>query len=94
MPEPQQTTPPTSGSPPPEPLWRRALDNRALMLFMLFCVWGALGIPILWMSRGFSTLSKIVLSIVLVAYTGAMIWILCWFAWSFLIKPIVDIWYA
>ena len=44
------------------PIWRRALDNPWFMLVMLFFVTAALGIPFLWMSRGFSTLAKAVLT--------------------------------
>ena len=57
------------------PAWRRALDNPWLMLVMLFFVTAALGLPFLWMSRGFSTLSKIVLTIVILAWTALILWL-------------------
>jgi hypothetical protein len=64
-----------SASPPEvSPAWRRALDNPWLMLAMLFFVTAALGIPFLWMSRGFSTLAKIVLTIVVLAWTALILW--------------------
>ncbi len=56
------------------PLWRQALDNPWLMLAMLFFVTAALGIPFLWMSRGFSTRAKVVLSIVVLVYTVLILW--------------------
>ncbi|MEX2172801.1 MAG: hypothetical protein WD872_00480 [Pirellulaceae bacterium] len=57
------------------PAWRRALDNPWLMLAMLFFVTAALGIPFLWMSRGFSTLAKLVLTIVVLAWTALILWL-------------------
>jgi hypothetical protein len=56
------------------PVWRQALDNPWLMLVMLFFVTAALGLPFLWMSRGFSTLAKRVLTIVVLAYTVLILW--------------------
>ena len=44
------------------------------MLAMLFFVTAALGIPFLWMSRGFSTLAKVVLTIVVLAWTALILW--------------------
>jgi uncharacterized RDD family membrane protein YckC len=68
-------------SPPPSSAARRALDNPWLMLLLLFLVTGALGLPLLWISRGFSTASKFVLSIVVVIYTVALLWAF----WLFLV---------
>jgi len=59
------------------PLWRRALDNPWLMLGMLFFVTAALGIPFLWMSRGFSTFWKVVLTIVVLLWTVLILWLFC-----------------
>jgi hypothetical protein len=54
------------------------------MLAMLFFVTAALGLPFLWISRGFSTLSKIVLTIVVLAWTALALW-LTWLVivWSY-----------
>jgi hypothetical protein len=57
-----------------EPLWRRALDNPWLMLGMLFFVTLFLGLPFLWMSRGFSTLGKIVVTLAVLAWTALVFW--------------------
>lgn len=57
------------------PVWRQALDNPWLMLAMLFFVTAALGIPFLWMSRGFSTVSKAVLTVVVLAWTVLILWL-------------------
>jgi hypothetical protein len=54
--------------------WRELVDNRWLMLAMLFFVTAALGLPLLWISRGFSRTSKIVLTIAVLAWTGLVFW--------------------
>ena len=56
------------------PAWRRALDNPWLMLGMLFFVTAALGLPFLWMSRGFTTLGKVVVTVVILAWTALILW--------------------
>ena len=58
-----------------DPLWRRALDNQWVMLGMLFFVTAALGLPFLWMSRGFSTLGKVVVTILVLAWTALILWL-------------------
>jgi hypothetical protein len=68
-PEPPTASPAAEGS-----LARRALDNPWLMLLVLFFVTGALGLPFLWISRGFSGPAKVVLSIVVLVYTVALLW--------------------
>lgn len=57
------------------PLWRQALDNPWLMLVMLFFVTAALGIPFLWMSRGFSTPAKVILTIAVLLWTAVVFWL-------------------
>jgi hypothetical protein len=67
-----------------DPLWRRALDNPWLMLGMLFFVTLFLGLPFLWMSRGFSTLGKIIVTLAVLAWTALVLWgfwlvmVWCW----------------
>ncbi len=56
------------------PIWRQALDNPWLMLVMLFFVTAAFGIPFLWLSRGFSTPAKIVLTAIVLVYTVLILW--------------------
>jgi hypothetical protein len=55
------------------------------VLLLLFLVTGFLGLPLLWMSRGFSPRMKVVWSIVNTIYTllliGCTVGIL-WWAWS------------
>ena len=74
--------------PPPaarEPGWLRALlDNRWFVLVLLFFVMAVLGLPVLWISRGFSVAAKIVLSVVVTLYTAVLLW-LTWLiiAWSY-----------
>ena len=57
------------------PAWRQLLDNPWLMLAMLFFVTAALGLPFLWMSRGFSTFWKVVLTFVVLAWTALILWL-------------------
>lgn len=60
----------------PRPMgWRDAVDNPWLMLAMLFFVSLFLGLPFLWMSRGFSTVWKVVITIAVLAWTAIVLWI-------------------
>jgi hypothetical protein len=66
---------PSVSNVPDSPLWRKALDNPWLMLVLLFFVTAALGIPFLWMSRGFSTVAKVVLTVVVLLWTALILWL-------------------
>ena len=55
--------------------WREVIDNPWLMVAMLFLVTAALGLPFLWMSRGFSLVWKIVLTIVVLLWTALVLWV-------------------
>jgi hypothetical protein len=59
-------------------------DNRLVLLGTLFFVTAALGIPILWKSRVFSPLAKIGLTLVVLAWTAFLFWLL-WLVmlWSY-----------
>lgn len=84
MPEP--TINETAAAPAPTPqedsLARRALDNPWLMVGMLFGVTLFLGLPFLWISRGFTPLGKVVVTILVLVWTlivfacffGVMYW--------------------
>lgn len=63
--------------PPPAatPAWRQAIDNPWLVLLTLFFVTAAIGLPILWMSRGFSTFWKILVTIAVLAWTVLILWL-------------------
>lgn len=63
---------------------RRALDNRWLILGMLFFVTAALGLPLLWLSRSFTPLAKVILTIIVLVYTVLILW-LFWLVmvWSY-----------
>jgi hypothetical protein len=66
------------------PSWRELLDNPWLMVLGLFFVTAALGLPFLWMSRGFSTFWKILLTIAVLLWTALVFWVFylimawCW----------------
>lgn len=80
--------PEPSSSPKPSPqesLARRALDNPWLMLLMLFGVTLFLGLPFLWISRGFSTRGKIVVTIMTLLWTSivfACFFAIVWWCWQ------------
>ena len=75
---------PTKSITPRSPGWRDVVDTPWLLLVMLFFVTAALGLPLLWISRGFSTVSKVVLTIVVLAWTALILW-LFWLVmvWSY-----------
>ena len=54
--------------------WRVLIDTPWLMILMLFFVTAALGLPFLWMSRGFSALSKALLTIAVLLWTALVLW--------------------
>ena len=74
---------PPAEAPRPQP-WRDVIDNPWLMIAMLFLVTAALGLPFLWISRGFSTAGKILLTIAVLAWTALVLW-LFWLVmvWSY-----------
>lgn len=63
---------------------RGLVDNRWVVLGTLFGVTAALGLPLLWASRAFSTTSKIVWSVIVLLYTILILW-LFWLVvvWSY-----------
>jgi hypothetical protein len=64
--------------------WRDLIDNPRLLLATLFFVTAALGLPLLWISRGFSTFWKTVLTCAVLAWTALVFWVFylimawCW----------------
>ena len=60
----------------------KLIQNRTAVLAVLFLVTGALGIPLLWISKRFSTTERILWSLTVLLYTivliGATTWILWW----------------
>lgn len=64
--------------------WKEMYDDPWLLLSMLFFVTAALGIPMLWKSRAFSPLGKVLLTVVVIAYTLLLFW-LVWqvMLWSY-----------
>jgi hypothetical protein len=53
---------------------RELADSRWIVLGTLFLVTGVFGLPMLWISRGFSRAGKVVLSIVVTLYTVLLLW--------------------
>jgi hypothetical protein len=71
------------------PSWRQAVDNPRLVVLTLFFVTAALGLPLLWMSRGFSTLWKVVLTIAVLAWTVLILWVF-WVVMVWCVTRITD----
>jgi len=62
---------------------RSLLDRPWFILGLLFFVTAILGLPLLWISRGFSRVWKIVLSVVVTLYTALLLWGFWWIMnWS------------
>ncbi len=58
--------------------WRQVLRNMDrpwAILILLFGVTAALGLPVLWASRKFSTPQKAILSVIVTLYTFLLFWI-------------------
>ena len=52
------------------------LDKPWIMLAVLFLVTAGFGIPFLWQSRAFGTFGKVVLTIIMIAYTALILWLI------------------
>jgi hypothetical protein len=68
-----------------QPGWRDAVDNPWMLLGLLFFVLAIFGLPLLWMSRAFSTSTKVLLSLVVTIYTLALLGCtgaVVWWAWT------------
>ena len=81
------TTAVTAQPPPPQtvPLtgFRSLVDRPWLILCLLFFVTAICGLPLLWISRGFSLTWKIVLSLIVTLYTVLLFWGFWWIVnWS------------
>jgi len=64
---------------------REMIDNPWLVLATLFFVTAALGLPVLWMSRGFSRGSKTILTVVVLIYTVLLLyvfWLVMWWCYT------------
>lgn len=75
--------------PPERGTWREMVDNRWLILATLFFVTAALGLPLLWISRGFSRGAKWALSVVMILYTALLLY-LFWLVMMWSYTRIVD----
>ena len=72
------------------PSIRKLVDNPWVLLGLLFFVTAALGIPVLWVSRAFSTLAKILLTIVVSVYTILIFW-LFWIAMAWCWPSVAEV---
>ena len=51
----------------------KLIQNKLAVLACLFLVTGFLGLPLLWMNRGFSTAERLLWAVVVIIYTLALI---------------------
>jgi hypothetical protein len=70
---------PQVDSPPPETKstrqsWRDFIDQPLVLLAVLFFVTAAPGLPLLWISRGFSLAGKIVVTLLNLLWTALVLW--------------------
>lgn len=64
---------------------REWIDKPWITLLILFGAMAALGLPLLWMSRGFRWWQKIFWTVVVMAYTVGLLagtWWICRWAWE------------
>jgi hypothetical protein len=69
---------------------RELADQPWLVLGMLFFVTLFLGLPILWFSRGFSPLSKVLWTVLLLVWTCIVFWLFYMLMMFVVIPPIRD----
>lgn len=55
--------------------WRQAIDTWWVLLLVLFFVTAALGLPLLWVSRGFTLAGKVFWTIAVSLYTVLVLWL-------------------
>lgn len=69
------TAPAPNVSDPPPDGALELIQSKWAVLVVLFCVTGILGIPLLWINKKFSTVERVVWSVVVTIYTAILIWI-------------------
>lgn len=76
-------------SPPASPRsqLRKMVDNPWVVLAMLFFVTLFLGLPVLWVSRGFSPLSKVAWTILVLIWTAIVFWLFWLVMYYFVFIP-------
>ncbi len=82
---------------PANPNWLRTsapggpslLDRPWVILCLLFFVTAILGLPLLWISRGFSRAGKIALSVIVTLYTALLMWGF-WLVMSWCVSRIME----
>lgn len=65
-------------------------DNRIVVLCLMWGPMGPFALPILWFSRAFSPLSKMVQTILMAALTAFIAWGL-WYSWTVTLPMIRDL---
>jgi hypothetical protein len=72
------------------PAWTPWYDNRIVVLCLMWAAMGPFALPILWYSRAFSPLSKLVQTVLMAALTAFIAWGL-WYSWTVTLPMIRDL---
>src|SRR4051812_23898367 len=89
--EPQAVAPSAPRWSSSAPKWRQLVDNAWLVLGILFFVTLFLGLPALWISRGFSPLSKVIWTILVLIWTAFVFWLFWLVMYYYVIVPIREV---
>lgn len=68
----------------------RGMDSPWIVLPMLFLVLGPLGLPMLWRSRQFSVLWKMILTVLVLAITAVVLWAI-WLLYQKALAPLQEL---
>lgn len=74
----------------PRTEWERMISSRKFILLILFCVTGALGLPLLWISSAFDRTEKVLWSLANLIYTVVLIALciaICMWAYARVLRP-------
>ncbi|MDB4676588.1 hypothetical protein OAF09_00010 [bacterium] len=72
---------PIDGTTPQKGVISKAMQSRLAVMATLFCVTGALGLPLLWVNEKFSHTERIFWATVVTLYTFALIALVVWICW-------------
>lgn len=71
-------------------LARSVIDNRVQLLLLLFGAALVLGLPLLWYSRAYGIVGKLVITVLVLLWTLILLW-LCWWSLSWSMNRIRQI---
>ena len=88
-----ELSPPPGAENAPRPkAMRQLVDNRWVVLGTLFFVTAALGLPALWISRGFSRPAKVWLTLAVLVYTALLLAVFYMVMAWWVVPTVVESW--